>query len=115
LPGIPWAGGVADWFDRADARHPCLSAVRIELCLLPLARHFEAAAANELHNVLQFVAVEPRAVAAAGIHDHAGAPGEIDAVHEGVALRAMEITHFVQGEFHARGWRRCPAEHDGLL
>ena len=36
-----------------------------------LTRHFQAAAANELNDLAQFVAVEPGAVALANVHDHA--------------------------------------------
>jgi len=81
---------------------------------LPLAGFFQASGANELNRAAQLVFIEPGAVGLADIHDHAGAMGEVHAVHQLVAHRARHIADIF---FHVHGFRRrCGhAQHRGLL
>src|SRR5436853_6857308 len=67
-----------------------------QFSLLTLVRDAKTSAAYKLDNLLQLVAVEPRAVTFANVNDDAGAAREVDAVHQLIAFRARHIAHLVR-------------------
>ena len=71
---------------------------------------------KELDNVVVFILIEPGAMAFADVDDHAGAAGEIGAMHERGADRARDVTDFEIG-FVLAGDEGIAgrAEDDGLL
>ena len=77
-----------------------LFALKFQLGLLSLATNFQAAAAYELDNLAQLVAIEPGAVALANIDNHAGATGKVNSIHQLATLRAWRITNLVRLAAH---------------
>src|SRR5208282_3004117 len=61
----------------------------------PRARLVHPAGADEFHDAVKMIAVEPCAVLAANIDDDAGDVGKIDAVHHRVADRAAQVANLL--------------------
>ena len=95
-----------------------LMALEFNLVPLFLATDFQAAAAYELDNLAQFVAIEPGAVALANVHNHVGATGKVDSVHQLATLWARRIANLAGLAAHRNlmlRHRRGPTQHGRLF
>src|SRR5882762_7800459 len=94
-----------------------LLALEFNLGLLFLSGNLQAAAADELNDAAQLIAIEPSAVAFADVYDDARAMGKIDPVHQDAALWTGNIANAfqVRRPHLMRRRRRGGAQYGGLL
>ena len=69
-----------------------LLALKLDLSLVFLTRQIEPAAADELNDCTQFVAIEPGAMSPAHIDNHTRATCEVNSIHQVLALRTRNVT-----------------------
>ncbi len=90
-------------------------AVQFQIFDLAQAGFIQSASTDEFDDSAKFIPVKPCAMLAADIHNHCGVTGEVDAIHDFRADRAVEVANLVLDYDALVGNRRGGQAEDGRL